>query len=199
MERMTATLRKAGADYESQPQAGVPERVKGFWADSRRPLQLLQLGLAFVFLYASISALTSPATYRSYIPSVWAEWSPPTTHLLLRAFAVYELALAVALLTRRFCYQASLLSAVTLLGIIGLNADAFEVLFRNVAITFAALALAALRHGDRTPEGAGAPTLGPLSGTDANDQPDLTSDTLILEGHSTPLADVILAPAHSAS
>jgi hypothetical protein len=150
---MTATLRKTGADYEGEPQTNIPERVKGFCADNRRPLQLLQLGLAFVFVYASISALASPAAYRSYIPSVWAEWSPPMTDLLLRSFALYELTLAVALLTRRFCYLASLLSALTLLGIIGLNADAFEVLFRNVAITFAALALAAMRHGDQTREG----------------------------------------------
>lgn len=122
----------------------------------RRPCQLLALGLAFVFLYAGVSTLLGPSTYRSYLPTFLSAGSPWSADLYLRSFAVYEVALAIGLLARRFRHEASLLSAVTLLGIVGVNADAFEVLFRNVAIAFAAFALASLTGtGKRGPKGAG--------------------------------------------
>ena len=69
------------------------------------------------------------------MPGTWAAE-------LLPAFAVYEVVLSALLLTNRFTYVASLLAAATLLGIVVANPDAFEVLFRNVAIACAALALA---------------------------------------------------------
>ena len=50
--------------------------------------------------------------------------------------------LSALLLTNRFTYVASMLAAATLLGIVVANPDAFEVLFRNVAIACAAVALA---------------------------------------------------------
>ncbi len=129
--------------------AGCAGKGGPFCAESRRPLQLLQLGLAFVFVYAASSTLIHPEPFRSYIPLWVVDMSSPSiTDGILRAFAVFELALALGVLTRRFCCMASLLSAVTLLGIVALNGDAFEVLFRNVAIICAALALAAQTGGE---------------------------------------------------
>ncbi len=133
--------------------AGCAGRGARFCAESRRPLQLLQLGLAFVFVYAASSTLIHPAPYRSYLPLWLVDMlSPSITDGILRAFAVFELALALGVVTQRFCCIASLLSAVTLLGIVALNGDAFEVLFRNVAIICAALALAALTGGEKKRE-----------------------------------------------
>ena len=118
----------------------------------RRASQLLALGLAFVFLYAGATTLLGPSTYRSYLPTFLRAGSPWSADLYLRLFAVYEVALAVGLLAHRSRHEAALLSAVTLLGIIAVNADAFEVLFRNVAIGFAAFALASLTgKGKRRP------------------------------------------------
>ncbi|MEA2844202.1 MAG: hypothetical protein QOJ69_1873, partial [Actinomycetota bacterium] len=65
----------------------------------------------------------------------------------------YEVVLSALLLTNRFTYVASLLAAATLLGIVVANPDAFEVLFRNVAIACAALALALQDRQQRTKPG----------------------------------------------
>ncbi len=101
----------------------------------------LRGGLAFVFVYAAATSLADPEAAATYFPR-----QIPTdlvVGVLLPAFAVYEVVLAVGLLTSRFAHATAVLAAATLAGIIVVNADAFDVLFRNVAIACAALALAA--------------------------------------------------------
>ncbi len=103
------------------------------------PALLLRGGLAFAFLYAATASFLHPTTFARYFPSfIPGTWSAE----LLPAFAVYEVVLSALLLTNRFTYVASMLAAATLLGIVVANPDAFEVLFRNVAIACAAVALA---------------------------------------------------------
>ena len=110
------------------------------------PTWLLRAGLAFAFLYAASASFLHPATFARYFPSFLpASWATE----LLPLFAVFEVVLAGLLLTSRFTYVASLLAAATLVGIVIANPDAFEVLFRNVAIACAALALALLNRQER--------------------------------------------------
>lgn len=106
---------------------------------------LLRAGLVFVFAYAAASSFADPEAFERYMPAVLpASWTTAVAWL----FAAYEVGLVVALLTRRYVFAASVLSAVTLAAIVLLNPSAFNVLFRNVAIVCASLALAA---GSRTP------------------------------------------------
>lgn len=100
---------------------------------------LLQAGLAFVFAYASLSTLVDPRRFEIYVPS-WM--TMPGMGNVLRCFACFELLLAAALLSRRFARPAALAAALTLLAITVANPGAFGILFRNVAIACAALALA---------------------------------------------------------
>ena len=123
------------------------------------PVWLLRAGLAFVFLYAAAASFRDPTTFARYFPSFLPARLASD---LLPVFAAFELILALSILTPRFTYVASLLAAITLVGIVAANLDAFEVLFRNVAIACAALALAlqhrpfwvAERAAERLPEGA---------------------------------------------
>ncbi len=113
------------------------------------PVWLLRAGLSFVFLYAATASFQHPTTFARYSPSFLPEdWAAG----LLPAFAVFELLLALSLLTPRLTYAASLLAAATLVGIMAANVDAFEVLFRNVAIACAALALGLQNRPARRPE-----------------------------------------------
>ena len=110
----------------------------------------LRAGLAFVFLYAAAATLVDPVAASTYFPDV----APPdmVIDVLLPSFAAYEVLLAAALVTKRFTFPASVLATVTLVGIMVVNADAFGVLFRNVAIACAALALAIQSRAERTAE-----------------------------------------------
>ena len=108
----------------------------------------LRLGLAFVFLYAAVSSFLHPETFAAYFPTFLpSSWATE----LLPVFGVYEVVLGVALMAGRQTYRAAVLSALTLVAIVAANPDAFEVLFRNVAIACAALALAAQTRPDRGP------------------------------------------------
>jgi hypothetical protein len=128
------------------------------------PSWLLRGGLAFAFLYAAGASFLHPTTFARYFPSFLpATWASE----LLPVFAGFEVVLAALLMTSRFTYVASLLAAATLVGIVVANPDAFAVLFRNVAIACAALALALLNRQERYgPRRAVAATGGRVAGED---------------------------------
>lgn len=124
----------------------APTRV-----DEQLPSWLLRAGLAFVFLYAGTAMVLRPEAFTKYVPTLAGG---SATNFLLYVFAVYEVMLAVALLTRRHTYAASVAAVLTLAGITLANLDSFDVLFRNVAIACAAAALAVQSHrrrGARSP------------------------------------------------
>lgn len=103
----------------------------------------LRIGLAAVFIYAAIASFLDPDTWASFIPSFVGEIVPPQA--LLMVFSLYELALAGVLLLDRFVFPAAALAALTMAAILITNAAGMDVLFRDVAIMFMALALAALK------------------------------------------------------
>ncbi len=119
------------------PTAGQRKASDGL--DAKVSMWLLRAGLAFVFVYAAVMGLVRPDTVAKYVPSVVPPWA--VEQILLPVFALYELALAICLFTRRYVRLAAFLSVVTLAGINVANLDAFGVLFRNVAIACAAAAL----------------------------------------------------------
>lgn len=100
---------------------------------------LLRAGLAIVFIYASISSLKNPQDWVGYLPQVAKDLV--SADVLLKAFSVYELALAVWLLSGRYVAYAGVLSALTLSGIVLSNFSLFAITFRDVALIFASLAL----------------------------------------------------------
>jgi len=101
---------------------------------------LLRIGLAFVFLYASLSAFVDPLRFSGYMPAIM----PPAfiERVCLPCFSAYEAVLAACFLAGRRLFLVSILSVLTLVGILVLNPDKFSVLFRNIAIIGAALAVA---------------------------------------------------------
>ena len=67
---------------------------------------------------------------------------PDQMKLILFGFSSYELVLVALLLLDMYVYQAAILSALTMIGIVMTNAAGMDVVFRDVAIMFMALALA---------------------------------------------------------
>lgn len=101
---------------------------------------LLRIGLAIVFLYAALGSLINPEDWVGYLPGVLTDHF--SSDLLLKGFSLYELGLAAWLLSGIYLRYAGLLCAATLAGIVVANLGLFEIVFRDIALIFAALALA---------------------------------------------------------
>lgn len=102
----------------------------------------LRAGLAFVFIYASLEISFNPAGFLKYIPSFVEDIAPAS--LFLPAFSAAEIILSIWLLSGWRARYAAFAAFAMITGIVVFNLDYIAVLFRNVAISFAALALAEL-------------------------------------------------------
>ena len=102
----------------------------------------LRAGLAFVYLYAAIEIQLNPQNFLKYVPPTVQTILP--TNLFLLLFGIFEVALAACLLSGKFGKYMGLISFILMTGIIFPNLVYFSVLFRNVAIALASLALVAL-------------------------------------------------------
>ena len=103
---------------------------------------LLRIGIASVFLYAAVASFLDPASWIGYLPSFLREMFGAT--LLLTLFSLYQIGLALWLLSGFRAYRAALLASITMLAILIANSGALDIVFRDIAILFATAALAAL-------------------------------------------------------
>ena len=108
--------------------------------------RLLRIGLASVFLYAALGSLLSPQDWLWYLPD-WILKIAPAEPLLM-SHALFELLLGVWLLSGKKTMYAALLAAADLLIIVLSTLSIMDVVFRDVGLIFAALALATL-HKER--------------------------------------------------
>jgi len=120
---------------------------------SRRPPSeaLLRIAVAFAFLYPPIDALFDPVSWLGYFPAfvtnAFHAIAVPlklSDVVLLHGFGLLEVALALWALFGRRVRVPALIMALILFVIVGFNLDPanFSVLFRDISIAFAALALA---------------------------------------------------------
>lgn len=104
---------------------------------------LLRVGVAFAFLYPPWSALQDPNAWIGYFPLFVKGFLPDI--VLLHAFGVVEVVLALWILSGWRIFYPSLVAALMLGGIVVLNVPEFQVLFRDLSIAAMALALALTR------------------------------------------------------
>ncbi len=104
----------------------------------------LRFGLAFVYGYAAIEILFHPDNFLKYVPMAMQNMIPISTFLVV--FCVFEALLTVWLLTGKHDIYAGSLSFLVMCAIIIPNVAFMSVLFRNIAIAFASLALMALDY-----------------------------------------------------
>lgn len=111
--------------------------------DQKRIVSLiLRIGLAFAFIYASLSAFVSPNDWVGYLPQAMRNIVPGT--VLLPIFSSLELILAIWLLSGWMIIYAALLAAAMLGGIVVLDPALLPITFRDISLVFMALALYAL-------------------------------------------------------
>jgi len=105
---------------------------------------LLRAGLAIIFLYAAVSSFVNPNDWVGYLPGMLTDRI--SADGLLKVFSMYELLLAAWLLSGVYVRYAALLCAATLAGIVISNFELFAITFRDIALIFAALALASIKE-----------------------------------------------------
>jgi len=103
---------------------------------------LLRTGLAIAFLYAAVAAFLDPTSWIGFIPLWLRNIIPGEIFLIIHS--VGEIALALWLLSGKKTYLAAWLAALAMFSIIIFNLGALDIVFRDVAIMFMAIALAIL-------------------------------------------------------
>ena len=101
---------------------------------------LLRVGVALAFLYPPFSALSDPNAWVGYFPPFLQGVGDPM--LLLHAFGVVEVVLALWVLSGWNIWLPAGAAALVLVGIVTFNIPEFQVLFRDLSIAIMALALA---------------------------------------------------------
>ncbi|MBI4272460.1 DoxX family membrane protein [Candidatus Uhrbacteria bacterium] len=103
---------------------------------------LLRVGLAVAFLYAAVSSFLDPSSWIGFFPSAVRQIF--AGQILLVIYSLYEIVLAIWLLTGKYARNAAWCALATLILIILSNITLLDILFRDLTIFTAAGALLAL-------------------------------------------------------
>lgn len=112
---------------------------------SRTANLLLRLAIAFSFLYVAYGFWTNPNDWIGYIPA-FVKNAELTQDVLLLLIAGFHLALALWLLSGWRVFLSSVIAAAFLGSVVYFNQNQLDVLFRDISLAFAALALAFSSH-----------------------------------------------------
>lgn len=103
---------------------------------------LLRLSLAFAFGYAAISSFLAPYSWMSYFPFWLGQLWPLSNWLTI--FAAMEILLAIWLMSGEKLFWSALTAAAVLFAITISNLLAMDIVFRDLSLGLAAMALAVL-------------------------------------------------------
>lgn len=106
----------------------------------------LRLGLAFVLIYAAVSATINPVNWIGYFPQFLKNFVPDS--LLLPLFSFIEIFLGLWFIWGKKLFFPSIISALAMAGIIIFNLNQMDIVFRDVSIMLTALSLAVKYYKD---------------------------------------------------
>ena len=110
------------------------------------PERLLRFAVAFSLLFPAIHAWFDPYAWIGYFPPLILTAVGSFDIILLHVFGALEIILALWILFGKNIFLPSVATAVILLAIVALNPIQFFILFRDISIVFAAIALAMLQR-----------------------------------------------------
>ncbi len=105
---------------------------------------LLRTGLCIVFLYAGTAALVNPQNWIGFVPQWMGIFISREIFLVIHG--ITDLLIGVWLISNFKPFWAGLIASFSLISIISVNFTQLEIIFRDVAILFAALSLMALSY-----------------------------------------------------
>ncbi len=101
---------------------------------------LLRIALAFAFLYPAYGFWKNPGDWVGYIPAFAKGFA--STDMLMMLIAGVHIVIALWLLSGWRIFIPSILAALFLSSVVYFNFNQIDVLFRDIALAIAALALA---------------------------------------------------------
>lgn len=106
----------------------------------------LRLGLAFVFAYTALAIYLRPLDWIGFVPG----WIDPILdrQTFLHIHGLFDLILAIWLLSGVKIFYSSVLSALNLGSIIIFNLGAMDIVFRDIGLLTGAVALALLTYNE---------------------------------------------------
>jgi hypothetical protein len=108
---------------------------------------LLRIAVAFAFLYPPVNAWGDPYAWIGYFPTFVRDLGRELA--ILHVFGAVEIVLGLWIISGWRIFYPSLAAATTLALIVACNLGDFQVLFRDISIALAALALAAMHRRNR--------------------------------------------------
>ena len=105
---------------------------------------LLRIGIALTFLYASYSSLTNPTSWVGFVPDFVGNFIQ--VNLFLELFSYFQIALSVWLLSGYKMFYSGIVTVLVTLPIVILNPIQMDIVFRDITIIFAGLALTTLNE-----------------------------------------------------
>ncbi len=100
---------------------------------------VLQVAIAFVFLYAAISGIITPDNWIGYFPRPIRDAVPQ--NILMAGFDIGQIIFGLWLLSGKFLRASSLIAVIGLLVITLGSLPAIDITFRDIGLAFAAYAL----------------------------------------------------------
>lgn len=109
--------------------------------------KILRLSLGFAFIYAAISHYFAPDSWLQFYPELMQEIASENWYIWTTSLG--ELAFGLAIISGRFTHYLAILSALALSAILVFNLDQMFILFRDVSLIGASIALAVLHKSER--------------------------------------------------
>ncbi len=115
-------------------------------ASPKLPSFLLRVGIALTLLYAATAAFLDPTSWVGYLPA-WVRSLVPAGPLLA-TFSILEIALGLWLISGKQPRLAGMAAAATLFAITVANIQELDIVFRDIGLLAASLAIVALHRGE---------------------------------------------------
>jgi uncharacterized membrane protein YphA (DoxX/SURF4 family) len=112
---------------------------------SKKAHFILKLAVAFAFIYAGISGFINPDAWIGYFPA-WTKGFVSDA-ILINAWGIIELAIGFWILFGKKILIPSIIATLALAGIVVFNWNQMDVIFRDVSIALASLALVFIERG----------------------------------------------------
>jgi len=108
------------------------------------PGLFLRIGLGFIFVYTAFAAFTNPNSWVGFVPDFIGKIIPKTSFLYIHD--IINLSLGLWIFSGKKTFYASIVSCIFLLGIIISNIMVLELIFRDIGLFFASIALTILSN-----------------------------------------------------